>query len=33
LAGMEEPRRPSQPGLAAHKVTSNRPGKAKLSAP
>jgi hypothetical protein len=33
LAGMEEPRRPSQPGLAGHKVTSNRPGKARLSAP
>jgi hypothetical protein len=33
LAVMEEPRPLSQPGLAAHKVTSNRPGKAKLSAP
>ena len=33
LAGMEKPRRPSQPGLAGHKVTSDRPGKARLSAP
>jgi hypothetical protein len=33
LAVMEEPRRVSQPDLAGHKVTSNRPGKARLSAP
>jgi hypothetical protein len=30
---MEEPRRPSHPDLAGHKVTSSRPGKATLSAP
>jgi hypothetical protein len=33
LAEMEEPRRVSPPGLAGHKVTSSRPGKARLSAP
>jgi len=32
LAWMEEPRRPRPPGRG-HRVTSSRPGKARLSAP
>ena len=33
LAKMEEPRCMSQPDPRGHKLTSNRPGKARLSAP